>query len=175
MGLFTTKNSIVPANEYLIYQANDFDASKKAYNIMSNPVGANEAIHVFAHGLTFGSMAHMAAHANTWASLSDNVYRNAMANPRLRAFRCGRGSQVVIAGGNYITVYQNGEYGKKIINYQDIVKIAMYGDNNVIYFKNYDGKYMMVKLLSAEEGNNVMMNAIAGYFQKFLNRNFRNA
>lgn len=170
MGLFTKNNT----NENVYLQATDYRYDNKCRSIMTNAAAASDAAHILAHGLTFGSMLHMATRAGNWSELSRSVYSAASANPKLAAYKAVNGSQVLIAGYNYITVYQSGEYQKKVINYSDIVRISgTEGYTTITMRTDRPNVYAFVRINTVAEGNINMVNRIIGFIEKNNKRNTR--
>ena len=167
MGLFFNKEE----DEKVFFQSNQFDSSKKMHNLMTNPAAAGDAAHLLLHGITFGGIMHDLNRSANWSNLSQNVYNQACSSPNLRGFMAKNGEQVVVAGYNYLSVYQNGEYQKKVIQYSDIMKISLIRSELRVVTTSQNGKYAFVSLMEMREGQENLLNTILFFMKKKEQRN----
>lgn len=140
--------------DVVLYVAPDFDAKKRAFSMLDNSAAIGDAIHILAHGITFGGIFHQIGRASRWADVAENAYQNGVSrglqaykwNPSKKGFLTGA-EQVVVIGYKFMTVYQEGEMQRKEINFSNVVKLEYKSRTGLrVTVKNAGAGYSFVNI-----------------------------
>ncbi len=119
-------------SEVVLYQTPDFRMDKKIENTRKNSVGkmnvCGDVAHFLAYGLTFGGVMHMACRSNSQQTNWNTVVKNATERAQINGLFWTQNqpcTQLVVAGRKYMTLYEQGEFNSRIINYYDVVQVKM--------------------------------------------------
>ena len=127
----------------LLYQTPDFNYQMKVENTRTNVVNKINAVgdvaHFLSYGLTMGGLLHMACRDSSQQVGWNRVVKNATDRARTTGMFCVQNqpcTQLVVAGSKYITLYEQGEYESRIINYTDVVQVRIGREGLTFITKN---------------------------------------
>lgn len=155
----------------VLYVAQDFDAKKRAFSMMDNSAAIGDAVHILAHGITFGGIFHQIGRANRWADIANNAYNNGVErglraykwNPSRKGFLTGA-EQVVVIGYKFMTVYQEGEMQRKEINFTSVVKVEYKSKVGLrVTVKNPNGGYSFVEIFNVFDNMEDLIQTVVLY------------
>jgi len=152
--------------ERVLFQSDRFNPAAKVVNMMTNPAFSDDVAHAIVYGFTLGSIMHHRRRNANWNELSANAYNQACNNPKLRAFRSADGNQVAVLGYSYMSIFQYGEYQKKVVSYNCIDKVSVAGNEVRLWVRNTDSNYSYVALNNMVEGAQQLIKCLKYYMKK---------
>lgn len=121
----------------VLFQTANFDSSRRIVNTETHAAAVGDVCNFLLHGLTFGSMFYSIQRESNWCDLAERVYSNGL-NNKLKAYR--NSNQVIVVGGKYLTVYQEGESQRRQMYFDKVVQVLYEGGKIVVVAEDAGSK-----------------------------------